>query len=138
MIKPILCAIGLLSSLCACQTQPQIVTQEQLLGTWNVDVVVDTPAIYNSPANIVFSQNGQLSGNNSCNQFFGHYVQQGSRLQIATQGATMKACIDALMAQEAKLMQAISLVKHVDISDGKLNLMSANGDTLLRLTKHTG
>lgn len=98
MIKPILCATGLLFGPSACQTQPQIVTQQQLLGTWNVDVVVDIPAIYNSPANIVFSRDGQLSGNNSCNQFFGHYVQQGSQLQMATQGATMKACIDALMA----------------------------------------
>ncbi|GGP52149.1 hypothetical protein GCM10009347_18950 [Shewanella algicola] len=50
----------------------------------------------------------------------------------------MKACIDALVAQEAKLMQAISLVKHVNISNGKLNLMAANGDTLLVLTKHSG
>ncbi|MCL1105552.1 META domain-containing protein [Shewanella algicola] len=87
---------------------------------------------------MAFSRDGQLSGHNSCNQFFGHYIQQGHQLQIATQGATMKACIDALVAQEAKLMQAISLVKHVNISNGKLNLMAANGDTLLVLTKHSG
>ena len=135
MIKPILTAAVLFIGLSACQNQPLQLSSDQLIGTWHVETVLDTPAIYHSPANIVFAQDGQLTGNNSCHQFFGQYTQQGNQLQLTTVGATMKACIDSLMAQKADLMQAISLVQHADFSNGKLNLLAKNGDTLLVLSR---
>ena len=135
MIKHILGATVIFLGLSACQSQPQVVSHEQLMGRWHVDVVLDTPTINNSPANLVFSPNGQLTGNNSCNQFSGHYAQQGNLLQLAPSNSTMKACVDSLMIQEADLMKAISLVQQIDFSKGKLNLLSKKGDTLLVLTK---
>ena len=137
MIKHILGATVIFLGLSACQSHTQIVSNEQLIGTWHVEVVLDTPTINNSPANLVFAPNGELTGNNSCNQFFGRYAQQGHLLQLAPSGSTMKACIDSLITQEAELMQAISLVQQVDFSKGKLNLLSINGDTLLVLTKQS-
>jgi len=137
MIKHILSATVIFLGLSACQNQTHIVSNEQLIGRWHVDVVLDTPTINNSPANIVFAQHGELSGNNSCNQFLGRYAQQGHRLQIAPSGSTMKACVDSLMAQEAELMQAIAQVQQLDFSKGKLKLLSENGDTLLVLTKQS-
>ncbi|AZG35008.1 META domain-containing protein [Shewanella psychromarinicola] len=137
MIKHILGATVIFLGLSACQNHTQIVSNEQLIGTWHVEVVLDTPTINNSPAKLVFAQNGELSGNNSCNQFFGHYNQQGNRLQMAPSGSTMKACVDSLMAQEADLMHAIAQVQQIDFSKGKLNLLSEKGDTLLVLTKQS-
>ncbi|ABI70501.1 META domain-containing protein [Shewanella frigidimarina] len=137
MIKHILGATVIFLGLSACQSHTQIVSNEQLIGTWHVEVVLDTPTINNSPATLVFAPNGELTGNNSCNQFFGRYTQQGHLLQLAPSGSTMKACIDSLITQEAELMQAISLVQQVDFSKGKLNLLSLNGDTLLVLTKQS-
>ncbi|MBB1428363.1 META domain-containing protein [Shewanella frigidimarina] len=137
MIKHILGATVIFLGLSACQSHTQIVSNEQLIGTWHVEVVLDTPTINNSPATLVFAPNGELTGNNSCNQFFGRYIQQGHLLQLAPSGSTMKACIDSLITQEAELMQAISLVQQVDFSKGKLNLLSLNGDTLLVLTKQS-
>ncbi|AZG74539.1 META domain-containing protein [Shewanella livingstonensis] len=137
MIKHILGAAVIFLGLSACQNHTQIVSNEQLIGTWHVDVVLDTPTVNNSPANLTFAPNGELTGNNSCNQFFGRYAQQGNLLQLAPSGTTMKACVDSLMTQETELMQAISLVQQVDFSKGKLNLLSINGDTLLVLTKQS-
>ena len=141
MIKHILGATVIFLGLSACQSQPQIVSNEQLMGqlmgSWHVDVVLDTPTINNSPANLVFAPNGQLTGNNSCNQFSGYYAQHGNLLQLAPSDSTMKACVDSLMTQEVDLMKAISLVQKIDFSKGKLNLLSKKGDTLLVLTKQT-
>ena len=137
MIKHILSATVLFLGLSACQSHTQIVSNEQLLGTWHVEAVLDVPTIENSPANIVFAPNGELTGNNSCNQFFGHYAQQGNQLQIAPTGATMKACVDILISQEQVLMQAISQVQQVDFSKGKLNLLAKNGNTLVVLSKRS-
>ncbi|MGX9460006.1 META domain-containing protein [Shewanella sp. A14] len=135
MIKHIIGSIFIFLGLSACQSQTQIVSNDQLVGLWHVDVVLDTPTINNSPATLVFAENGELTGNNSCNQFSGHYTQQGNMLQLTPSGSTMKACVDSLIAQETELMQAISLVKQIDFSKGKLNLLSKNGVTLLILTK---
>ncbi len=137
MIKHILGAAVIVIGLSACQSPSATVSNEQLIGTWHVDTVLDTPTIHNSPATLVFAADGELTGNNSGNQFFGSYAQQGNFLQLAPAGTTMKACVDSFMSQEAELMQAISLVQQIDFSKGKLNLLSEKGDTLLVLTRQS-
>ncbi|BCV56966.1 heat-shock protein HslJ [Shewanella algae] len=135
MIKKTFAAAALLFGLAACQTTPD--TQGQYLpleGSWHVESIMGQPTIDYSPAQLVFTNDGKLSGNNSCNNFFGTYSQEGQKLKLSPAGSTMKACVDALMAQEQLVMQALPQVTQGEVSNGKLLLKSDDGKVLLQLS----
>ena len=47
----------------------------------------------------------------------------------------MKACVDALMAQEQRVMQAMPEISQAAMSKGKLLLQDADSKTLMVLSK---
>lgn len=125
-----------LIGLAACQSSD--VTQAQdidLLGTWNIEVVANKPVIDYSPAQLIFAEEGSLSGNNSCNNFFGSYSIYGDNVRLIPAGNTMKACVDALMGQEQRVMTAMPEVTKASLVKGKLLLKDAMGNTQLILSK---
>ncbi|MPY23100.1 META domain-containing protein [Shewanella psychropiezotolerans] len=123
-------------ALSACQSTPEPESLEiALAGTWHIEVIAGNPVIDYSPAQLIFSQEGKLSGNNSCNSFFGEYSLQGSSITLSPAGHTMKACVDALMNQEQRVMTAIPKVTSGQIVKSKLVLKDANGKTQFVLSK---
>ncbi|MEC4728135.1 META domain-containing protein [Shewanella sp. D64] len=125
-----------LIGLTACQSSN--VTQVQnikLQGTWNIEVVANKPVIDYSPAQLIFAKEGKLSGNNSCNNFFGSYFIDGENIRLTPAGNTMKACVDALMDQEQRVMAAMPEVTNASLVKGKLVLKDAMGKTQLVLSK---
>ena len=123
-------------ALSACQSTAQPEPQEiELTGTWHIEVIMGNPVIDYSPAQLIFSQDGKLTGNNSCNSFFGEYSIQGSSITLSPSGNTMKACVDALMAQEQRVMTAMPKVTSGQIAKGKLVLKDANGKTQFVLSQ---
>lgn len=136
MIKQTLIASAILLGLTACQnTDPIGLEHPTLEGTWYVEVALDMPVIDYSPAQLIFAADGSLTGNNSCNNFFGQYQQNGEALTLAPAGSTRKACVDALMDQEQRVMQAMPQVKRAQMTQGKLNLLDDKGITVLVLSK---
>ncbi|MCE9685651.1 META domain-containing protein [Shewanella sp. AS16] len=134
MIKQTLFLGTLLLGLSACQSSPNPDVEDlALMGHWHVERILDKAVLDYSPAQLSFAADGSLSGNNSCNNFFGQYQQQGERLTLAPAGTTMKACVDALMAQESSLMQAMVLVAAAELKGDKLALLDAKGRPLLLL-----
>ncbi|NRB22720.1 META domain-containing protein [Shewanella sp.] len=123
-------------ALSACQSTagPEPLAIE-LTGTWHIEVIAGDPVIDYSPAQLIFSQEGKLSGNNSCNSFFGEYSQQGSSITLSPTGSTMKACVDALMEQEQRVMTAMPKVTSGQIVKNQLVLQDANGKTQFVLSK---
>lgn len=131
-------AIALLSSvllLNACQSTSQIETTPPLIGSWHIEIIGEHPVIDYSPANITFGEDGQLSGNNSCNNFFGQYSQTENQLTLTPAGSTMKACVEALMKQEQRVMVAMPKVTQAKMLKGKLILSDQQGQTQLVLTQ---
>ncbi|QYJ85603.1 META domain-containing protein [Shewanella mesophila] len=127
---------SMLIGLSACQTIPAEDTPDIAInGTWLIEAVQGEAVIDYSPAQLVFAEDGKLSGNNSCNQFFGQYKLDGQQLELLPAGSTMKACVDALMNQEQRVMQAMVLVTQADESKGKLLLKDVDGNIQLTLTK---
>ncbi|GLS82424.1 META domain-containing protein [Paraferrimonas haliotis] len=125
-------------ALSACQSAPSSNTQQaqlDLIGDWHIEQIGKQPVIDYSPARIRFDLDGRLSGNNSCNNFFGTYQQINSELSLAPAGSTMKACVDALMEQEQRTMQAMAQVLQAKMVKGRLHLLNAQKDTVLILTK---
>lgn len=119
-----------------CQTfSYQKSTPVELTGNWKVEQIMGQPSVDYSPVQINFEENGRLTGNNSCNLFFGTYKVDGSQLTLTPGGATMKACVDSLMAQEKLFNLALPQVKSAEMKNGKLILEGSAGKSLLVLTK---
>ncbi|MGL4446760.1 MAG: META domain-containing protein [Shewanella sp.] len=136
MFKNTLLCGALVLGLSACQTANTTQTETIALeGSWQVEQIQGRPTIDNSPAQITFAAEGQLHGNNSCNNFFGQYSQQGQELKLMPAGSTMKACIEALMQQEQQFMQAMPLVTKAQFTHGKLSLLDSNNQAVLVLTQ---
>lgn len=136
MIKQSFFLASLLLGLSACQSTPQAQTEDLAIeGTWHIEVANGQPVIDYSPAQLTFEAEGKLTGNNSCNNFFGSYVLSGQSILLQPAGNTMKACVDALMAQEQRVMKAMPEVSQAKMSKGKLLLQDADNKTLMVLSK---
>ena len=136
MLKQTFLLSALLFGLTACQST-DVAHQEtvSLKGSWHIEEVQGQQTVDYSPAQITFDAEGKLSGNNSCNNFFGQYNQQGQELKIIPGGSTMKACVDSLMQQEHKVMQALPLVAKAKLVQGRLTLLSSDDKPVLVLTQ---
>lgn len=113
-------------------------SDSELVGEWMVEFIYERPVIDNSPASINLGEKGGLSGNASCNNYFGTYKQDGSSLIILNAvGKTNKMCIvEALMEQEARFMAALPNVAVYEIREGILFLSDENGDIVFRAAQH--
>ncbi|WOT05713.1 META domain-containing protein [Shewanella youngdeokensis] len=141
MIKQSFITASLLFALTACQStdlsQQTQVKDLAIEGTWHIEVANGQAVIDYSPAKLTFEAEGQLSGNNSCNNFFGRYALSGNSLQLQPAGYTRKACVEALMAQEQQVMQTMHNVTQAALTKGKLLLQDVDDKTLLVLSKTT-
>ncbi|WP_119977679.1 META domain-containing protein [Shewanella algidipiscicola] len=136
MSKKILFIASALLGLSACQTSTSVDTPTIAIeGTWHIEAAQGQSVIDYSPAQLIFAADGTLSGNNSCNQFFGQYKLEGTQLTLSPAGSTMKACIEALMSQEQRVMQAMSKITTAESANGKLLLKDAEGEAQLVLSK---
>lgn len=136
MLKQTFLLSALLFGLSACQST-DVAKQDTvpLQGSWHIEAVQGQPTVDYSPAQITFDAEGKISGNNSCNNFFGQYSQQGQELKIIPSGSTMKACVDALMQQEHKVMQALPLVAKAKLVEGRLTLLSSDDKAVFVLSQ---
>jgi heat shock protein HslJ len=109
----------------------------ELIGTWMVEYIYDRPVIDNSPASIIFAEEDRLAGNASCNNYFGKYTLSGTELILNAAGKTNKMCIvEALMEQEARLLEALPAVSSFEIREGILFLLNESGETVFRAAQH--
>ncbi len=141
MLKQTFLLGALLLGLTACQNTNVTVDEAasldtvSLLGSWHIEMIQGQATVDRSPAQLTFDTQGKLSGNNSCNQFFGQYQQQGEALTLSSSGGTtMRACIDALMRQEQQVIQALPQVAKVKMIQGRLTLLSHDDTPLLVLS----
>lgn len=127
-----------LLGLAACQSTtetPSAPEELTLTGSWHIEVINKQPVIDYSPAKLVFASEGKLSGNNSCNNFFGEYTLTGEQISLMPAGNTMKACVDALMDQEQRVMAAMPEVVSGEIAKGKLLLKDSEGKVQFVLSR---
>lgn len=99
-----------------------------LQGEWAVTQISGSPVVSESHPTINFDAGGQLSGNGSCNRYFGTYVLTGEGLTIAMGGSSMMMCPDPLMDQEGLLLKFLGTVVRFTVEpDGALVLHAADG-----------
>lgn len=109
-------------------------SQLPLEGTlWKLEAIAGAAVVPDSLATALFAD-GQVSGNASCNNFFGAYQLDGNNLTITTGGSTMMACQPDLMDQEAAYLAALGQTASYEISGAALTLKDANGAAILSFT----
>ncbi len=111
---------------------PEDISLPTLLGEWQVEWIEDSPVVAQSAAYIAFDQDGRIHGNSSVNKMFGSWSLGEGTLEIAQLGSTRMAGPPPLMDQERRFLAALGHVVRAEMSaDGRLLLLSANGDALV-------
>lgn len=91
---------------------------------WSVMNIAGDDVLAEAQPILLFSEDGQITGNASCNMFFGTYEVADSRLVITTAGTTRMACPSPVMDQETRVMTTLRSVDSYQINaDGVLTLM---------------
>ncbi|MEM7537931.1 MAG: META domain-containing protein [Chloroflexota bacterium] len=74
----------------------------------------------------------QVSGNATCNRFFGPYVVDDSQITIGPLGTTRRACRSP---QEPAFLEAIASVQSFEFANDQLSLLNGDGDVVLVFEK---
>ena len=77
-------------------------------------------------------QDGQVSGNASCNSFGGSYEVKGDSISFGAMFMTEMFCMEpeGVMDQESLYLQLLGSAERFEVSDGQLVLFTATGETL--------
>lgn len=106
-----------------------------LQGEWSIEEIDGRAVLSDSQPTINFGE-GQISGNGSCNRYFGPYLLSGQGMKIWDLGSSMMLCEQPLMEQEAMLMRVLGETRRFEIGpDGRLVLHSANGKSVVARRK---
>ncbi len=85
-------------------------------------------------------QADQVSGNVTCNNYSGTYQTTGNKINIGPLATTLRECVgpDGIMEQEAAFLTAMEGAAQYDIKGDTLEMVDAQGATLLVFKKATG
>jgi len=102
-----------------------------LTGDWKVVAIDGDPPVADTEPSLSFGDDGKVSGNASCNRFFGSFTLTGEGLGFGEMGASMMMCEDAVMAQEQAMLAILQGATGFAIADtGALTLNGADGRTI--------
>jgi putative lipoprotein len=113
-------------------------TSPALVGPiWVAEDIDQRGVIDNLQSHVTFTPEARVQGSGGCNAFTGGYSLAGDRLQIGTEAgqlaATLKACPEAVMDQEARFTDALGRVRSWRLDRGLLFLLDAEDTAILRL-----
>ena len=103
--------------------------------SWTLTTLNGRPVLEGSLPTLAF-EDGQVSGNGSCNGFGGEYAQDGSELTIGPLMSTLMACIpQEITDQESAYFAALAKVAGFAIENGELHLLDDQGIVLMTLSR---
>lgn len=110
-----------LAFLGACNTPDSMETG--IVGSWRIEDVDGGGVIDSSRLEIQFDADGRVSGHSGCNAFTGPYTRNGAAIDIGPLASTRRACAEALMLQEARVLATLDAVASlVQTADGAIVL----------------
>jgi putative lipoprotein len=103
-----------------------------LRGTeWVLEDLAGAGVVDRVQATLVFAQDGTVSGNSSCNQFSGPVTVKANEISFGGFAVTRKACVEAVMHQEQRYLDALRAVQRFEIK-GSLLFLHGDGPQPLR------
>lgn len=133
----LLAALGVSLGFTVRAAEPSAAAPEaSVLGEWIIEQARSAPLTDKRSARLNFGPDGALSGNGSCNVMSGRYTLQGSALAIGPVATTRKACGEALLEQEDRVLTALERAVRAAVPPhGFLTLWDADGAVLLRASR---
>ncbi|MEJ2535190.1 MAG: META domain-containing protein [Gammaproteobacteria bacterium] len=128
----------LLAAHIADATASEVPMENDLLtGTeWWVEDIGGGGVIDNSHTTVRFVEAGRVAGDTGCNRYMGSYEMDETALKFGPLAGTRRACIPALMDQEAKFYAAMARVTTWEVAEtGLLHLRDADGETVIRAAR---
>jgi heat shock protein HslJ len=137
--KSVILITFLLASLAlgACQSAAPSSATPLVGTTWLMQSYLDNSgqmaqAQPGGQATVKFTNDGNLSGNATCNQYAGTYQTSGDKMTIVLGPMTLMACSDdALNTQEQDFTKALGSTASYKIQGEQLTLFDQSGNTLL-------
>ncbi|KQQ56841.1 hypothetical protein ASF84_06620 [Pseudomonas sp. Leaf127] len=118
---------ALLLAGCARQPVAQIEQDKSYVLEW----IGERPLIDRSHLTMTLGRDGRAYGNAGCNHWFASYSLQGQMLTFDKVGKTRKLCVEAVMEQEQRFLDALPGTRRWDISPiQQLRLWPAEGQPL--------
>lgn len=110
-----------LAFLGACNTPASVETG--IIGSWRIEDVDGGGVIDSSRLEIQFDADGRISGHAGCNTFTGPYALDAAAIDIGPLASTRRACAEALMLQEARVLSSLDAVASLmQTADGAIVL----------------
>jgi heat shock protein HslJ len=78
-----------------------------------------------------FGADGQVTGDSSCNQYFGSYTIDGETLNFGQLGSTMMGCEEPVMQQEISFLQTLGTAAIFTVAGDILTITTAADATLV-------
>ena len=100
-------------------------------GTWEVKEIDGKKEFQKRPWMKFDFNQMQISGNSSCNNFFGGLTMENDEVSFENIGATRMAC--ANMSTEDLFFTALGKIDYFEFIDDELHLLSLNRDILIKL-----
>jgi len=83
---------------------------------------------------VQFKSEGELIGSGGCNNFFGTYDLNGTKLKVGPIAATKKYCQNQMDAERA-FLDALKSARRIEATHLKLKLFDADGNELAALKR---
>ena len=99
-----------------------------LQGDWVIETIGGKAIVPESKPSMTFGPEGKLSGNASCNRYFGPYELTGEGIKIANLATSMMMCDEKTMEQERLLLKSLQSTTRFEVDQaGKLILIGDDG-----------
>ncbi|MDP2072619.1 META domain-containing protein [Hydrogenophaga sp.] len=119
-------AVSLLLSLTACAL-PGAPGSAPLVGSeWRLEDLGGRGVLDRVQATLAFPEAGRVTGNSSCNRFFGSYTLMQDRIALGQLAGTRMACAPAVDEQETRYLDALQKAQRLEVR-GTTMLMHVQG-----------
>jgi heat shock protein HslJ len=127
-------AVGLLA-LTGCGWMTSSTPEHPLERTWQLEELDGRPVLKNLPPTLTFAGDGTVSGSGGCNTFHGTVTLSGNSIHFGPLAMTRRGCMDVVMDQEQRYVQALDHVTTWRIVDRDVLVIDREGGaTPMRFT----
>lgn len=112
---------------------PLAPAQPDLTGTsWQLELMLGQPPIEGTTPTLAFTDT-ELVGDTGCNQYTGTYELDGTAFTVGDLIQTEMACLEpeGVMDQEFTYLSTLASAASVNLVDGQLEILDANGNVML-------
>lgn len=103
-------------------------------GVWIVEDI-DGRGVIDNLQSTLEADGDRVAGMAGCNRYNGQLREDGTALSIGPVMSTRMMCPPAVMDQEQKLFSALARVRGMDLRNGLLHLLDAEGRSIIRLSR---